>query len=297
MVLYHGIGLPVLALVGLLLSWRKRPAWTIGMLAWIVVLVDISTTSTIFDIAGRLTLPLQRFAYPFSLAWHGPILPYLALATLALVVAAQRWRWRPEIFPGRVTTAFVMVILVSGCAASPLLVGLVAQRVPFHGALASRNDIAAMRWLFHMTKPSARVLNYPGDYPGQRDWEAHWAPVLSERDSVFFRMQPFFLDRPDAVEASALDSARREQKRMLEFWRHPGDPAHEVLFAQADICYVLIPEAIADPSSLERAWRGQPPAVLDGQRPRSLELNWLRPVYRAGGAAVYRVDLPHCLGE
>lgn len=169
---------------------------------------------------------------------------------------------------------------------------LAARRAPFQGALASRNDVAAMRWLRRNSAPEARVLNYPGNLPAMRDWEGHWAPVLTERDCVYFRMQPFFLDDPRWGVPGALAAAHREQREMLAFWRDPGAPPQAERLAEAGIRYVLVPEAVADPSSLDDAWRGRPPALLDGVSPPALEAGFLEPVFRAGGAIVYRVIAP-----
>ena len=290
LVLYQGVFLPLVALAGVAVGIRQRPAWTLGMLAWIVLLVDLSITSVFAGMAPRLMAPLLRFAYPFSLAWHGPVLPFLALGTVALAAASKRWGWRPEVFPGSAVGLALGALLGIGFVAAQSMAGLFAQKAPVHGALSSQNDVEAMRWIRRTAPPAARVLNYPGDLPGRRDWEAHWAPVLTERDCVYFRMQPFFLDEPRADRSGALAATVREQRRMLGFWRDPARAGHATMLAAAGIRYVLVPEAIADPSSLERAWRGRPPALLDGRPRPALDVGWLRPVFSAGGATVYELD-------
>ena len=115
--------------------------------------------------------PLSRFAYPFSIAWHGPIIPYMVLGAGALV----------------------------------------------------------------------------------------WLPVPAE------------------------------QAAMLRFWRDPADPVHARLLREAGIAYVLVPEAVGDPASRHRAWRGLPPALLPGTRSSPADAPHLRLAYEAGGAAVYAV--------
>jgi hypothetical protein len=291
MVLYHGLVWPVLALAGLVVGVRRRPAWTLAMAVWLALLADLSITGALAA-APPLAASLHRFAYPFSLAWHGPVLPYLALGTVAVAAWVGRRSWRAQSFPSlRAALAAVVGLATVGLWA-PRIMPLLAGRVPFYGALASRHDVQAMRWLRRHTPPDARVLNYPGDLDHLRDWEGHWAPVLTERDCVYFRMQPFFLDNPRSGRPGALAAAAREQREMLSFWRDPARPGQAGRLAAAGIRYLLVPEAVADPSSLDGAWRGRPPALLDGRRPPPLEGDSLRLVFRAGGASVYELGRP-----
>lgn len=292
LVLYHGILWPLIAIAGAVIGFRRRLGWTLAMVCWIGLLVDLSLTGSLATVAPRLTSPLHRFAYPFSLAWHGPLLPAIALATIALAASAQRWSWRVERVPSPRTTAFAMLSLGVATVAAPWIMAHVAGRSPFYGALASRNDVAAMRWLGRHAATDDRILNYPGDLPGARDWEGHWAPVLTERDCVYFRMQPFFLDDPQSPATGAVAAAIREQQEMLTFWRDPNDPDHIRLLTERGIRYVLMPEAVGDPASLGRSWRGRPPALLDDKLPPSLSTDLLDPVFRAGGATVYELRPP-----
>jgi hypothetical protein len=288
MILYHGLVWPVLALAGIVVGVRRRPAWTLAMAVWLALLADLSITG-VLAAAPPLAASLHRFAYPFSLAWHGPVLPYLALGTVAVAAWVGRRSWRAQSFPSlRATLAAVVVLAVAGLSV-PRIMPMLAGRAPFYGALASRHDVQAMRWLRRHAPPDARVLNYPGDLDHLRDWEGHWAPVLTERDCVYLRMQPFFLDNPHSGRPGALAAATREQREMLAVWRTPSDPANAERLAAAGIRYVLVPEAVSDPSSLDHAWRGRPPALLDGRRSPPLEGDLLRLVFRAGGAAVYEL--------
>lgn len=289
MVLYHGGLWPVLAAVGLVVVLRRQPAWGAAIAVWMVLLVDLSLLGLLDRAAGSWTAPLHRFSYPFSLAWHGPLLPFLALGTVAVASALGTRGWRLERVPGRKATVAAAAAIVAVAVAAPRAAAAVAGRAPFYGALASANDVEAMGWLRRHAPPGDRVLNYPGDLPGLRDWEGHWAPVVTERDCVYFRMQPFFLDDPRVPATAALADAVREQREMLAFWRDPADPANGPRLAASEIAWVLVPEAVGDPGSLARAWRGRPPALLDGRRPPPLDPGLLRPVFRAGGAAVYEV--------
>jgi hypothetical protein len=243
------------------------------MVGWLLALVEFSSLGFLERAAPALMRPLLRFDYPFSLAWHGPILPYLVLGTAAVLWLAARPR-----VAAAVATAALLGTALAGSAAVPR---------PY-GAFASANDVAALRWLRAHAAPGDRILNYPGDYEGGRDWEAHWVPVLAERDSVYFRMQPFF-QAAAAGGAGGVERARAEQQAMLAFWRDPADPAHAGRLRAARIAYVVVPEVVGDPASLARAWRWQPPALLPGARSTPRDAAYLRLVFRAGGAEVHAV--------
>lgn len=289
MVLCHGVVWPALALAGMALGVYRRIPWAFGMLGWLVLLVDVSIVGGLESTFPRLTAPLTRFDYPFSLAWHGPLLPYLALGSFAIVEWASRRRLVLELFPGRrATLAAALLVLGSGIFARPLF-GVVAGQLPVFGALSGHDDMRAMGWLRHEAPAGARVLNYPGDYSHLRDWEGHWAPAITERDCVYFRMQPFFLEKGPVGGQGGLDRATREQREMLSFWRDPADPANAARLSAAGIRYVLVPESVGDPGSLARAWRGRAPALLDGIRSRPSDAAYLRLVFRSGGAVVYEL--------
>ena len=87
-------------------------------------------------------------------------------------------------------------------------------------------------------------------------------PVISERDSVYFRPQPFF---------QGTAHAEAEQQAMLAFWQNPADPANAALLRDANISYVIVPQIIGNPASFETMVRWHPPLddVVDavaGQR-------------------------------
>jgi hypothetical protein len=104
--------------------------------------------------------------------------------------------------------------------------------------------------------------------------------VISERDCVYFRSQPFFLLIP---------GGDGEERSFLGFWRDPADPNHLATLRDAGIEYVLVPEVVGDPASWERSWRWQPPALLPGVVSQPADAPYLQLAYRAGGAQVYQV--------
>jgi hypothetical protein len=291
MLTFHGIAVPLLAVGGAIVGLKARRAWAVVMMLWLALVAEASVLGWVQRALSDAAGVLVRFTYPYSVAWHGPIVPYVALGAGALVLLRRRFGGAGD--TPRAPRAWALVtaalIVVVGLATAPELRDRSRPILGIHGAFASDNDVLAMRWIRAETPPAARVLNYPGDQAGRRDWEAHWAPVLTERDCVYFRMQLFFLARPGSQARDALARARAEQTAMLEFWRDPANPAHAERLRGAGVQYVLVPESVGDPASLARAWRWQPPALLDGVRSTAADAVYLRRVFEAGGARVYRV--------
>ena len=284
---YHGFVWPALALLGAALYLRRRPMWALAMIGWLVLVVDVSTLGWLERLVPGLSRSVFRFDYPFSLAWHAPILPYLALGTGAVVWLTDRLndrtiaRWVPRLAVAS-TSLLALTILLSG-----QILRWTKGRLALQGAFATANDVAAMRWLRDHTPLEVRVLNYPGDYGSGRDWEGHWAPVISERDSVYFRRQPFFM--VPGAQPDGLEIAYREQQSLLAFWEDPADPALSSRLREAGIEYVLVPEVIGDPTSIDRAWRWKPNAVSPGARSLPGDAPYLELVFSRGGAQVYRL--------
>lgn len=284
---YHGLVWPALALAGMAIYLRRRRLWALTMAGWCAAALEVSAVGLTQRIFPSLGAALLRFTYPFSIAWHAPIIPYMALGAGALVWLSSRLNLRVI---GRwfallaATTA--IVLLLAGILGQRLL-ALSKSRLSFYGAFASRNDVLAMRWLHDNTPSGTRVLNYPGDFDAGRDWEAHWAPVISERDCVYFRSQPFFL--VDGAQPG-IGGLREEQAALLAFWRDPSDLADLSLLREAGIQYVLVPDAVGDPASLARSWRWKPPALLSDARSLPAGAPYLRLVFVAGGAQVFRVS-------
>jgi hypothetical protein len=297
LVLYHGAIWPLLAAVGAVAWVRRRPAWALMMLVWLAAVVEFSALGWAERVWPALAAPIVRFHFPFSLAWHGPVIPYLCLGAGGLVWLAGRTRSGVLPVPGAswvLAAGFVAVGAVSG---SGWLLEASRGWVSLYGVFATHADLQAMRWIRDHTPRGARVLNYPGDYENRRDWEAHWAPVVTERDCVYFRMQPFFVDAKTGLAlagrgaAPGLAAALAEQQELLAFWRDPADPAQASRLEAAGIDLVLVPESIGDPSSGVGSWRWQPPARLEGVRSTPGDAAYLRLVYRDGGAQVYEVAL------
>ncbi|MBZ0279004.1 MAG: hypothetical protein K8I60_22855, partial [Anaerolineae bacterium] len=165
-----------------------------------------------------------------------------------------------------------------------LLLGLIFNRqllafskgkVGFYGAFSSHADVAAMDWLRQNTPADARVLNFPGPQEGD------WVPVVSERDSVYYRWQPFF--RGD-------EASLAEQEQMRAFWENPADPANADLLRTAGIDYVIVPQVVTDPASIETQFRWRPPFTGEVVMQSSpADAPYLELVFEREGAQVYAV--------
>ncbi len=287
MVLMHGGVIVGLAAIGALAGlWRRRPA-ALLMAVWLVAIVEFSTLGLLEENFPDLMEPLLKYDYPFSLAWHGPIIPYTVLGGLGLVWLADRLGG--EAFDRLVAAIAPLVLMLAavGIVAAivffdPLLeASKEVEEIDFFGAFSSEADVAAMEWLRDNTPEDARVLNHPGPHEGD------WAPVISERDTVYFRPQPFFRDTR---------WAEAEQELFRAFWHDPlqDEEDFQALLAEAGIRYVLVPQVFGDPTSFDDALRWRRPldeaatylsAPLD-------EVPFLQLVYEQDGAQVYEVLLP-----
>lgn len=288
MVLTHGLLWPLLAVVGAAYALPARPLWALTVAGWLIGVLELSTLGVLERWLPGVAAGVSRFNYPFSLAWHGPIIPYMALgASLVVRMAGHFDGRRLGLWAGRGLVAVAFGACLVALLAAPLLAQ--SRRVlDFHGAFASASDVAAMRWLRAHADPAARILNYPGDYDGRRDWEGHWAPVIAERDAVYFRWQPFFtVDGTSGLDVHG--PVRAEQRALLDFWRDPADPGHAERLRKARISYVLVPDVVGDPDGWRRAWRWRPPALLPDARSHVSEARYLRRAFQAAGAEVYRV--------
>jgi len=148
-------------------------------------------------------------------------------------------------------------------------------RIAFYGAFASHADVQAMAWLRDNTPPETRVLNFPGPQEGD------WAPVISERDSVFFRMQPFFRHS---------EQAEAEQAALRGFWEDPADPAWAARLREAGVAYVLVPQVVGNPAAFERMWRWRQPFAWElAARSAVADAPYLELAAEFDGAQVWRV--------
>ena len=278
MILYHGIIIVPLAVLGAVVGLKRRDQAALLSVGWLILILDFSTTGIIPTLFPWL--PILRYDYPFSIAWHGPILPYTFLGGIGLLwlwdkVFEQRFgvalhRAAPALLGGLSVLALVVLFI------SPNLLAWSKGRVGFFGAFSSAADVAAMEWIRANAPEDARILNTPLPHEGD------WVPVISERDSVYFRPQPFF---------HGTDASEAEQQAMLAFWRNPADPANADLLRAAGIDFVIVPQIITDPNSINTMLRWREP-LTDGYAPMESSVSdadYLELVFDQDGAQVWAV--------
>jgi len=285
LLLYHGLVWPLLAVFGAVVWTRRRNIWPFMMVVWLAATVEFGLLGLLEGAFPAVLDPFVRFHYPFSLAWHAPIIPYIVLVAASLVWLSGKIdrRYLAKAMDYGLILLVAVILLTLGLSSH--LADWTRGWIPFHGCFATENDLRAMRWLRDNVPPAARVLNYPGDYVNLRDWEAHWVPVIAERDCVYFRNAPFFT-------GPGLAQARGEGAEMLAFWRDPANPRNAERLLAAGLQFVIVPESVGGPTTDQPSWRWKPPAELSGILSRPQSANYLEMVFRAGGAQVFRVRLP-----
>jgi hypothetical protein len=282
LVVYHGVWVLPLALVALVVGLRQRQQAVILGAGWLVMVLDFA----VVGLTERLLpwLPVFRYDYPFSIAWHGPIIPYTILGGMGLLWVWDRWaeaRWgallhrRAIALTGALIAIGLLLLLIN-----PALLAWSKGRVGFFGAFASHADVAVMEWLKANTPPETRVLNFPGTR-FDNSHEGDWVPVISERDSVYYRWQPFF---------RGTEASLAEQDRLRAFWHDPANPDHAALLAESGIGYVIVPQIVTNPDSFETAWRWNRPFAWDFPMQSAVaDAPYLALALDIDGAQVYRV--------
>ncbi len=279
LVFMHGGLIVPLALGGAAIAARRRTPLDLLMIGWLVLVIDFSTTGILPRLLPGLLAPLLKYDYPFSIAWHGPIIPYATLGATAILWLARRIGWgRVRRWSGRLAWPAM------GIAALGLILGAILAEplraaskgvIGFYGAFSSHADVQAMLWLKANTPPETRVLNFPGPQEGD------WAPVIGERDTVYFRPQPFFRHT---------EAAEAVQAAFEAFWNDPADPANAALFARYGVDYVLVPQVIGNPESFAGLWRWREPFAWEWPMASAVaDAPYLELVIDFDGAQVWRV--------
>ena len=273
----------MVAAVGLVIGLRRRSQAALLAGGWLLLVLDFSTFGILERLFPALIHPIARYDYPFSIAWHGPIIPYALLGGLALA-----WAWErlsPHINERRARGAayaglgVVAAGIVLGGVFSTQILALSKGRITFYGAFSSEADVRAMTWLRENTDADAYILNFPGPQEGD------WVPVIAERKSVYYRPQPFFQRGADPLADTA------EQQALRAFWADPADADNAALLERYGVDYVIVPQVVGNPVSFAAQYRWQPPFAyeLDMQSTVS-DAPYLSLVYEADGARVFRVE-------
>jgi hypothetical protein len=251
---------------------------------WLIFVLEFSTLGILEQLAPNLLAPLLRYDYPFSIAWHGPIIPYAILGGMGLM-----WLWNrygakrltnlsPRWSYGALGAGIVLVLLA--IILSPQLLALSKGRIGFYGTFSSADDVKAMQWIKQNTPADARVLNFPGT---QKDnsHESDWVPVIAERDTIYYRWQPFFHNN---------EASLAEQDRLRAFWEDPANPAQADLLRSANIQYVIVPQLVTNPASIDTMFRWNTPFTgLIQMRSSVSAAPYLQLVFDSNGAQVYEV--------
>lgn len=278
---YHGGVVVILSVGGILIGLRRRNMVDLLMIVWLLLVIDFSTFGILERLGGPLLAPILKYDYPFSVAWHGPIIPYIYLSGTAIIWLIDRRKAFFHNLIQQLSLPFMVTLMVASLTIMSFIQPILewSKSTPFmmFGAFSSAADVAAMQWLRENTPQDAIILNHPGLH------EADWVPLISERQSIFFRMQPFF-QHTEAVEAV--------QAQFRAFWLNPTDPSHEVLLRQHGIDYVIIPQVFANPASLDGMFRWRPPLPDAAQyEPEAVTevIPYLELVFDQEGARIFRV--------
>jgi hypothetical protein len=272
----------ILSVVGIIVAVRRRNVVDLLMLPWLALVIDFSSLGILKTFVPWLVAPLTRYAYPFSLAWHGPIIPYVYFGATGILAIAKRLgeervlRWaRAVSLP--LMNIVALIVVLGMLFSDPLLAA--SKSLPFHpfGAFSSKADVLAMEWLQQNTPTEAVILNYPGGEEGQ------WAPIVAQRNAIYFRPQPFF---------QGTQQAEATQQALLAFWQNPPDSANIALLARYHVSYILVPQIITQPESINAMFRWRlplPDALI--YKPVT-NLPFLKRVFESDGAQVYQVVPP-----
>ncbi len=279
MVVYHGGVIALLSLVGIAVAARRRNAVDLLMIGWLALIVDFSSLGILQRLVPWLVAPLTRYDYPFSIAWHGPIIPYIYLGGTALLwlmaklgrERAERWIKLASL-PAINVVALAVVLIMS--YTDPLLAASKDTPVQIYGAFSSQADVQAMQWLEQNTPPDVLVLNHPGPQEGD------WAPVVAQRNTVYFRPQPFFRNTQKVDEM---------QSALRAFWQNPGDSTNAALLARYGVSYVLVPQIVTRPDAIKTMFRWRPPVPEAATYKPVGDVSYLKLVFNADGAEVYQV--------
>ncbi len=278
MLTYHLPALPFV-LIGAVVGLRRRSPMAILAIGWLILALDFSTLGILESVFGGLLAPVFRYDYPFSVAWHAPIIPNTILGGMGLLwlwdrVAEKRFGAALHRYAPAALGVIAVVILGAGVF-SQQLVEFSKGRVGFYGAFSSHADVQAMLWLKNNAPADARVLNHPAPH------EADWVPVISERESVYFRPQPFF---------RGMEQVEAEQAALAAFWSNPADPANADLLRDAGIDYVIVPQIVTNPASISGMFRWREPFTADYPMESSVsDAPYLELVFDADGAQVYQL--------
>ncbi len=278
LVLFQGGLVTLLAAAGIVRAIMRRRVIDLFMVTWVVLIWDLALVGVTETLVNLTPLDVMRYVYPVSVAWHGPIIPYAVLAALALDAALNRW---PVKVPGRVTMGGMGLALVLALAgvlfSQPILQASFGMIEPF-GAFSSRADLALFEQIREDLPEDALILNYPVGLEG------HWAPTLTERETVVFRPQYFFNN-------AAIPLYERMGTLTDVYFDLSTDDARDLL-AEYDVTHVLYPQLALNPTpygDMSQMMRWRWPHEWRNLDTHPDDVEWLELQIDVDGARLYRV--------
>jgi hypothetical protein len=273
---FHGPIILLLAVVGVVLALRRRSASDVWMLVWLIPIVEFGLDGSLDRWALSAGFDPFQIMYPYGVIWHALILPLAYFAALALDAGARtavRAGWLPALRRLRspLAAAAILVGVTAAVFNQPILAAS-KGRLNITGAYSTSADVQAMLWLKGNTPPDSVILNYP-------DYESHWAPVIAERNAVYFRPQLFYIDD---------DGARQMWARLQTAYLDPAAPGSEAAMRDFGVDYILMPQIVSRPDLFRRMMRWRRPD-LPAQLSSFDEVDYLKLVADFDGAKVYEV--------
>lgn len=263
---------PLLALVGLGLALYRRRWFDLWLITWAIAIVEISSLGNLDALSRQLSSDPMQIFYPFGVAWHATIIPIPILAAEALILIPSLRQWSP---PRQLTIALSSTVIVVSLAVTLLAAPIIQfskGRVALVGALSSSADLEAMQWIKENTPIDSFVLNYPGI-------EGDWAAVATERKTVQFREQLFYIGAQPAWDL---------QEDLKTAYLNPASAEGERLIREAGVDYILVPQVIGRPESLAEAMRWRPP-FAEPLQSEFAEASYLELVQDFDGAQIWKV--------
>lgn len=275
----NGVWVPILAALGLFLVVRRRNWLDVWSATWILPIIEISSLGNLDRLSRQTALDPMQVFYPFGVAWHATVIPLPLLAArvleslgfwVASSVRSVRWDRCLEIVVGVLILTFSLSVVFR----EPIIKWSKLAVKPITGAIVSEADISAYYWLRSNTPRDARLLNYPGRYEGQ------WVPVVTERYSVFFRDQLFYI---------GAEAIRKKQATMVEAYLDPNSELAYDVLRRNSIAYVVVPQALSRSEIPSAQLRWKPAALLE-QRSHFKDAPYLKLVADFDGAQVWQVQ-------
>jgi hypothetical protein len=281
---FGGFIVPVLGVIGLYYSFRRRRKVDVLMLIWFVAVIEFSSIGFLNLLFSNLPVNPFSLLYPFGIAWHAPIIPFSFLAAMTISAwcskcSGSAWWRRLERQSNLLLSVLVVLLLLCVALSGPLIRLSKTAPVPLYGEWSSTDDVKAMLWLKDNTPKDSLVLNFPAGNRTPKTYEGHWVPVIAERDTVDYRHQVFFFNE---------HSSLRRVEDLVPVILDPASESSRELVDRYGIDYIIVPQVHTNPEAFSQMLRWRP-AVRVASVSRFSDAAYLELVFDSNGAQVYRV--------